>query len=182
MASETTLTETSAMTSVMWPNDVAVLFRWPDVLDLFPSPDKDPAKSYNALSRLVLFGGLTLFYVRREPVVLASTAMLMYYLFGQQNKYNNTQSANEQNPSDAQKPAEIEENVAKERAMKIEAQVVAQRLVNNPREIRGRAAIVPTPDDVMFAHRPTKDWSVSTEEPEWMSGKVGVMKSVVKNH
>lgn len=161
----------------VWPKDIGVLFRWPGVLDVFPSPSKEPARSYNALSRVVLFGGCALFYVQREPVFLAGTAMLMWYLFGQQHKYLNggDKTGDDDEQLLVSGPDPDKNILAKE------AKLNAQRMLQNPRDLGSRAAIVSTVDDRIFASRPVHgggEWKGS-QLPEWMDGKVGTMKSTL---
>ena len=167
--------------AVKWPNDLGVLFRWPAVLDVFPSPNKDCAVSFNALSRLILFGGVTLFYVRRDPMVLAGTSLLMLYLFGEQHKFH--ESYYNVNKWDVK----LEDDVAPKRdvtkeSLQQEATTAARRMVENPRDLRGRAAIVSTVDDKIYASRPAPisgDWT-GNRFPEYMSGRVGGMKATVR--
>lgn len=156
-----------------------MLFRWPDILDLFPMPSKEPAKSYNAISRLVLFGGLTMFYVRRNPAFLTGTALIMLYLFGEQDKYIESYYM-------TRKDMKLEEDMApppdpNKDTLTNEAKVAAQRMTSNPRDIQARPAIVPTADDKIYAARPlpTGGWD-ETRFPDWMAGNVGLFKSVVK--
>jgi hypothetical protein len=165
----------------VWPKDVGVLFRWPDVVDMFPGSQKDAARSFNALSRLVLFGGLSLFYVQRKPVFLAGTALLMLYLFGEQYKYD------EEYYSMAKRDMQMENAVAPKpdpvkKSLQTEAAVAARRMLENPRDITARPALVPTTDDKIFASRPLPaggDWSETTF-PDWMAGGVGTLKTAMK--
>ncbi len=149
--------------------------RWPDILDVFPSPNKQAARSYNALARLVVFGGATLYYVRKEPMFLLGTGLLLLYLFGEQDKYREAfyMTALDKKTEDTVAPPPD----PKAAALVIERQTFAQRMVHNPRDIGARPAIVPTVNDKILASRPNFAF---LRFPDWMSGKVGAMKSFVK--
>ena len=151
------------------------------VLDVFPGSNKESALSFNAISRLILFGGISLYCVERKPMFLAGTALLMLYMFGEQNKFKESYYMNTAD-------MKLEDDVApktnpKKAAIKQEAQATARRMIENPRDLQSRAAIVPTVDDKVFATRPTPgvggDWK-ETRFPEYMSGAVGWMKSSIR--
>ena len=172
------MAETKSTT--VWPEDIGVLVRWPDLLDVFPSPARNAAASFNALSRLVLFGGAALYLARRDTTFVYGTALLLFFLFGEKEKYRESYYMTKWD-------TKLEDDVApkpnpKKDALKQEAQAAARRMVENPRDIRGRAAIVPTTDDVIFATRPTigkGNWT-ETQFPDFMSGNVGSMKPMVR--
>lgn len=178
-SSSSSLSSSSPTLAQMWPQDVGVLLRWPDLLDFFPGWAKSPAHSYNALTRLVLYSGGVMFYFRRDWRVLTGVALLMLYMFGQQDKY--AMETFWINRRDMRLLDEVApEPDSQEVAVKTEAQRMARRILENPRDIGSRPAIVPTPDDKFFAHRPVRnDWS-HHELPSFMDGKVGAMKSVAK--
>jgi hypothetical protein len=162
----------------LWPKDIGVLLRWPDILDIIPNSSKSPARSYNALSRLILFGGCAFFSVQKNPIFLIGAAVLLWYMFGEQDKYKESYYM-------TKRDMQLEDQVAPapdphKATMQVETQVAARRMVQNPRDVTGRAALVPTVDDRVFASRPTvSDWT-ETRFPDWMSGAVGSMKPFVR--
>lgn len=169
----------SKQTTTMWPHDLGVLFRWPELLDVFPSAKKEAAVSYNAISRLVVYGGLVLYSVKREPIILAGTAMMMLYLFNQRDRYKESYYMNIADMMTDDEVAPQRDQQAE--ALQQETSTAARRMVDNPRDIRSRAAIVPTTDDKIYAARPALNngnWDDTRSPQTYLDGMVGIYKSV----
>jgi hypothetical protein len=151
-------------------------------MDVFPHADKPAAQSYNAISRLVLFGGLGLYGYKRDPTILGATALLMLYLWSQQNKYTETYYMSKLD-------RQIEDMVAPKRDQNKEAKTqevatAARRMVDNPRDIGPRPAIVPTTDDKIYplvrCHPKVIGQTADSHQPTWTAKSVYINRSSVR--